>query len=383
MPADPPPGGAGPAALASVHTPGFPVLLGALGASLLVSTYQAGKVVVVRADGDRLNTHFRSFSRPMGLAAADGRLAVGTAVEIWEFHDLPAVAARLDPPGKHDACFLPRRSHTTGDVQIHEMAWADDRLWFVNTRFSCLCSLGGAYSFVPGWRPGFITALAPEDRCHLNGLALDGARPRFVTALGRSDTPGGWRARKRDGGIVLEIASGETVTRGLSMPHSPRWQDGRLWVLDSGSGGVGVVDLRGGRYESVAVLPGFTRGLDFLGGYAFVGLSEVRESAVFSGIAIAERPVEERWCGVAVVEVGSGTAVEFVRFQGGVQEVFAVQVLRGVRFPDVINDNLALIADSFVLPDEALASVPVGLRREAQGFQGRPFDAITTSGTGQ
>jgi uncharacterized protein (TIGR03032 family) len=154
------------------------------------------------------------------------------------------------------------------------------------------------------------------------------------------------------------------------MPHSPRWHAGQLWVLDSGSGGVGVIDPRSGRYESGAVLPGFTRGLDFLGRYAFVGLSEVGESAVFSGIAIAERPVTERWCGVAIVDVGSGRVVEFVRFQGGVQEVFAVQVLPGVRFPDVINDNPRLIADSFVLPDEALAIVPIELRVPAERLGG-------------
>jgi uncharacterized protein (TIGR03032 family) len=366
--------------LASSHTAGFPGLLRRLGASLAISTYQAGKLVVLRADGDNLNTHFRGFNRPMGIAATSGRLAVGTALQILEFHDLPAVAARLDPPGKHDACFLPRRSHTTGDVQIHEMAWGNARqdagpeLWFVNTRFSCLCTRSDVYSFVPRWRPGFITALAPEDRCHLNGLALGGGVPRFVTALGQGDTPGGWRERKRDGGVVLDIASGAVVARGLSMPHSPRWHDGRLWVLDSGSGGVGVIDLGSGGYEPVAVLPGFTRGLDFLGGYAFIGLSEVRESAVFSGIAIAERPVAERWCGVAVLEVASGKVVEFVRFQGGVQEVFAVQALPGLRFPDVINDDPARIADSFVLPDEALASVPAELRFTTERRAGSGVD---------
>jgi uncharacterized protein (TIGR03032 family) len=375
MPSPVAPADAGPSSLASVHTTGFPGLLHSLGASVLVSTYQAGKLVILRADGDNLNTHFRGFSRPMGVAVRGGRLAVGTATEVWEFHDMPAVATRLDPPGKHDACFLPRRSHTTGDVQIHEMAWggaageeagAAPELWFVNTRFSCLCTHGDEYSFVPRWRPGFITALAPEDRCHLNGLALASGRPRFVTALGRSDTPAGWRAHKRDGGLLLDVASGEVVARGLSMPHSPRWHAGRLWVLDSGSGGVGVIDVASGRYEPVAVLPGFTRGLDFLGRYAFVGLSEVRESAVFSGIAIAERAVEQRWCGVAVVDVGSGRVTEFVRFQGGVQEVFAVQVLPEVRFPDVINDDPRLIADSFVLPEEALAVVPIELRVPAE-----------------
>jgi uncharacterized protein (TIGR03032 family) len=347
-----------PPTLASVHTPGLPGLLRQLGISVLVSTYQAGKLVILRAEGNTLNTHFRGFNKPMGLAAQGGRLAIGTALEIWEFHDVPAVAARRDPPGKHDACFLPRRSHTTGDIQIHEMAWAGDELWFVNTRFSCLCTRDDRHSFVPRWRPPFITALAPQDRCHLNGLAVVDGLPRLATALGASDALAGWRDRKRDGGVLIDIPSGEVIVRGLSMPHSPRWYAGRLWVLDSGSGGLGVIDPRAGRYEPVAMMPGFTRGLDFVGNYAFVGLSEVRESAIFSGIAIAERPVSERWCGLAVLDLAAGEVIEFVRFQGGVQEVFAVQVLPGVRFPDVVNDDLTTIADSFVLPDEALAGVP-------------------------
>ena len=113
-----------PPPLRSVHTSNFPELLAQIGGSLAVTTYQAGKLVLLRADGDRLNSHFRTLRKPMGLAAtAEGRLAVGTALEIWEFHNVPAVASRLEPPGKHDACFLPRLAHVTGDIQIHEMVW--------------------------------------------------------------------------------------------------------------------------------------------------------------------------------------------------------------------------------------------------------------------
>lgn len=266
---------------------------------MLVTTYQAGKLVMLRPDGGHLNTHFRAFSKPMGLAVAGDRLAIGTRVEIWEYHNAPAVARGLEPAGRHDACFLPRSSVCTGDVQIHEMAWADDdELWFVNTRFSCLCT----HSFVPRWKASFVSALAPEDRCHLNGLGLVGGRPGFVTALGTTDTRSGWRENRATGGVLMDVASGEVVCRGLSMPHSPRWYDGRLWVLESGGGGVGCVDPATGKYEAVAVLPGFTRGLDFCGPRAFVGLSQVRESAVFSSIAVAERPVAERCCGVWVLD---------------------------------------------------------------------------------
>src|SRR5262249_3794607 len=112
-----------PAPLRAAATANFPTLLRELGASLLVTTYQAGKLVLLREDGDRLNTHYRSFKSPMGLALADGggKLAIGTGNQVCEFRDVPAVAGRLEPPGRHDACFLPRSSHVTGNVLIKEM----------------------------------------------------------------------------------------------------------------------------------------------------------------------------------------------------------------------------------------------------------------------
>ena len=181
----------------SAFTNSFPELLNALGASLLISTYQAGKLIVVRADGASLNTHFRSFPMPMGIALDGPRLALGTRVQVWQFVNRPEVARKLEPAGKHDACFVPRGSHVTGDIRIHEIAWAERELWMVNTRFSCLCILNSDCSFVPRWRPPFISALALEDRCHLNGMALVEGRPRYVTVLGQTDTPGGWRSNRR------------------------------------------------------------------------------------------------------------------------------------------------------------------------------------------
>ncbi len=356
------------APLRSVHTSNFPTLLAELGVSVLVTTYQAGKLVILRSDEGVLNTHFRDFRKPMGLAAVGNRLAVGTRTHVWEYQNVPAVARRLPPAGKHDACFLPRRSHVTGDVAIHEMAWAkrneEPELWFVNTRFSCLCTLGGQNSFVPRWRPPFITALAPEDRCHLNGLGLIDGVPRLATVLGTTDEPGGWRPAKKDGGALLDVPSGKVLVGGLSMPHSPRWYADRLWLLESGQGALGTVDAQAGKFETTALLPGFTRGLDFHGPFAFVGLSQVRESAVFSGIPLTER-TQERTCGVWVVDLRNGRTAAFVRFEDAVQEIFGVQVLPGVRFPDLIADDEDLIADSFVLPDEALAAVPRALRSDA------------------
>ena len=351
-----------PHPMRSVHTSNFANILEQMGASILVTTYQAGRLVILRDDGGVLNTHFRLLPKPMGMALAPHKLAIGTGMDIREFHDVPAVSARLDPPHKHDVCFLPRTSHATGDVQIHEMAWIDDEVWFVNTRFSCLCTRSHNYSFQPHWRPPFITALAPEDRCHLNGLCAVDGKPKFVTALGETDDPAGWRVNKRFGGILMDVQTNEVIARGLSMPHSPRWYRDRLWVLHSGTGGLGFIDPRTGAYEPVTELPGFTRGIDFFGPLAFIGLSQVRESAVFSGIPIAERPQEDRACGVWVVNIETGQTIAFVKFEDAVQEIFSVQVLTNSRFPDLVNENYDVIAGSFVLPDEALAQVPQQMR---------------------
>jgi uncharacterized protein (TIGR03032 family) len=236
------------------------------------------------------------------------------------------------------------------------MDWAGDELWLVNTRFSCLCTLDNEHSFVPRWRPKFISGYAAEDRCHLNGLEVVDGRPKYVTALGTSDTAGGWRENKAGGGVLIDIESDEIICRGLSMPHSPRWYQDKLWVLESGNGTLATVDPDSGQLETVAELPGFTRGLDFLGPYAFVGLSQVRESAVFSGISLTER-VSERNCGVWVVDIRSGQTVGFLKFEDAVQEVFAVSVLGGMRFPEVLGGNDKHLAISYSLPDEALKEV--------------------------
>jgi len=344
--------------LRSYHSANLPRLLREIRASLAISTYQSGRVVLVRADGDQINTHFRAFPRPMGIAVAPHHLAIGTQQSVWDYHDEPDVGSKLDPPGRHDACFLPRACHVTGQINVHEIAFAEDGLWIVNTRFSCLSMLGVRHSFIPRWRPPFITALAPEDRCHLNGLAIKDGRVCWVTAFGATDTFQGWRENKANGGVLMAVPSGEIVARGLSMPHSPRWYDGKLWVLESGRGTVATVDPATGRVETVAELPGFTRGLAFAGPLAFVGLSQVRETNAFGGIPLNDR-MEERLCGVWALDIRTGKTVGFLRFDGLVQEIFDVQILRGLCFPEIAEPESDLAGSSFVLPPAATASPEV------------------------
>ena len=335
------------------QTDSFVALLQQLGISLLVTTYQANKLLVVRAAQGGLSTLVRTFERPMGLAVDARRMALGTRDQVWFLRNAPDIAPRVEPAGVHDACYLPRSSNVTGDIGVHEMAWGGDELWIVNTRFSCLCTLDPNYSFVPRWRPSFITALAAEDRCHLNGLAMapaDGGRfskPSYVTALGATDTANGWRQDKAKGGCLIDVSSGELVARDLCMPHSPRWYDGRLWLLESGTGKLALIDPASGRRQVVTELPGFARGLAFAGPSAFVGLSKIRPTSAMDGVPLAERR-DDLKCGVAVVDLRSGQMTAFLEFQTAVEEIFDVQLLGGLRFPEVMGFQKEAVQHTFI-----------------------------------
>lgn len=331
------------------QTDSFVALLEQLGASLLVTTYQAQQLLALRAEGGGLSMLVRTFDKPMGLAVDARRLALCTRDRIWFLRNAPDIAPQLEPRGKHDACYLPRACHVTGDIAGHELAWAGEELWIVNTRFSCLCTLNADYSFFPRWRPPFVTALAAEDRCHLNGLTMDNGQPRFVTALGATDTRDGWRPNKAQGGCLIDVPSGALVADNLSMPHSPRLHDGRLWLLESGKGQLLTLDPTTGRRDAIAELPGYTRGLAFAGPFAFIGLSKIRETSTFGGLPLAERRAELK-CGVAVVDTRRGQVVASLEFQTAVEEIFDVQLLAGSRFPEVVGLQKDAVQHTFVVP---------------------------------
>lgn len=344
-----------PVAFHFAQSDSFAPLLNQLGISLMVTTYQANKLLVLREQRGGISILVRSFERPMGLAVDARRIALGTRDQLWQFRNAPDLAPQVEPGVVHDACFLPRSSHVTGDIGVHEIAWggADgnpDELWLVNTRFSCLCTMHPDYSFIPRWRPPFITALAAEDRCHLNGVAIVEGRPQYVTALGQTDTRGGWRADKASGGCVMSVPDGRIIANGLCMPHSPRWHEDSLWVLESGTGRLERVDTTtGSRHVVTAGLPGFARGLAIFGEYAFVGLSKIRPTSAMDGVPLAQRRADLR-CGVAVVDLRTGAVMATIDFETAVEEVFDVQVLAGNRFPEVLGFQQETIQNTFVVP---------------------------------
>lgn len=314
------------------HSPTFPQTLAALGCSLLVSTYQAGQLVAIGVSDGTITLSLHRMEQVMGVAVGGRHTAVGAKGQITFFQQYGADIARgVTPIDTYDRCLVPATSTVTGSIQCHEVAWGTDAegdpdLWIVNTAFSCLVGLAPGYSFVPRWRPPFISGLAAEDRCHLNGLAMRQGRPAYVTLMAQSDEPGGWRKLRNDSGAILDVESGEPVTQGLAMPHSPRWHHENLWVLNSGMGRLERVDVANGAREVVALVPGYARGLAFRGPWAFIGLSRIRETAIFGGAPIAEYH-DELKCGVGVVDLRTGHTVATFEFTAGVEEIFDIQVV--------------------------------------------------------
>ena len=325
------------------YTPAFPQILEHLNATLLISTYQAGKLLRIGVHDGKLTITFSHFDRAMGIAIDRERIALGTRRQIHFLRGSHDIAKQMPAEQGHDGCWSPRASFYTGNIHGHELMFGNEGLWVVNTLFSCLCMLHEDFSFVPRWKPKFIKELAGQDRCHLNGLALDHGQPRFATCMAQTNEPAGWRPTKATTGCVLDIESSEAVVTGLAMPHSPRWFHDKLWVLNSGCGTLNIVDHKAGKLQVVESMPGYTRGLALMGQFAFVGLSKIRETSVFGGMPIEAKKDELR-CGVGIVDLHTGKTVAVFQFFTGVDEIFAVDLIPGMKNPYLqgpIDDRVA------------------------------------------
>jgi len=274
--------------------------------------------------------------RSMGMAVAGNRLAIATSHELMIFANVASIAALYPArPGYYDAVFVPRVTHYTGDLDLHDMAFDKQIVLAVNTRYSCISVIDSYFNFTPIWQPPFVTDFGPDDRCHLNGMAFHQGTVRYATALGKTNTPSGWREQMADGGIVMEVPSGRIVASGLSMPHSPRVIDGQLYVLEGGRGRLLRIDPASGAKEVVATLPGFTHGLAEHGGVLFVGLSKLREKRGPQGLPI-ESQSQDLVAGVAAVDVKSGAVLGILQFYNGVDEIFDVQVMPNILRAEIV-----------------------------------------------
>ena len=325
-------------------SPGLGAWLRETGGSLVFSTYQTARVFFLSAleNGETVAME-RIVGSAMGLAANRDSLWISNKEQAWRFANVgPRRFDYQERETDFDAVYMPRWGLFLGPCDTHDILAATHHggrlheLLFVNTTFSCVASIDGHYNFIPVWKPSFISAIGPGDRCHLNGMGARDGKLAYVTACAETDTPLGWREQKKDGGVLIDVQSNEIMTRGLSMPHSPRWHDGRIWLLNSGTGDFGYVDPNTGRFNPIALCPGFARGLTIVGHHAVIGLSRLRPNTFASGLPIQERlaasHIEQR-CGLLVIDLHTGKTMHWLTLTGGISELYDVVFLPGVQRP--------------------------------------------------
>lgn len=308
--------------------------------SLIFSSYQLGKFFLIgRHPPAGLSVFQRNFTRCMGIATdqTNDVIYLSTLYQIWKFkNSLPDG----DDHQGYDRMYTPQASYLTGDIDVHDMGlMSNGKLVFVNTLFSCLSTQSEDYSFDVYWKPTFITKLAPEDRCHLNGVAMDEGKPRYVSMFSQTNAPNGWREYKKNGGVIVDIANDEVVCSGLSMPHSPRIYKNKLWVLNSGTGYFGYVDLATGTFNEVTFCPGYLRGLKFIGDYAIVGLSTLRHKNFIETTPLEEnlkKHNETAHCGIRIIDLRTGIITQSLEFSGSLSEIYDIGILENIVKPMAI-----------------------------------------------
>jgi len=343
-------------------SPEFPELLGHLNASLVISTYQAGKLLFVSSDGERVTMLPRNMDQPMGLAFKDNKLAVACMHDTYVLsHDQRLAANYPRQPGVYDTMFMPRQQYYSGTVHMHDIDWVGDDLIGVNTLFSCLCKINGEHSFEPIWKPPFITELAPEDRCHLNGMAMLDGKPKYVTAFGATDNKDGWRKGKYESGIIIDVESGEIVAEGLPMPHTPRVFDGQLYVLLSATGELARVDINTGKYDVIRKFDGYVRGMDKVGDYLFVCLSKIRQSHTFNDSEYAKR--QDYQAGFEMIHLPTGASMSNLRFARSCDEIYDICILPNLKRPGMVGVLDGGYRSGLTMPDGVLWSAPQEIQK--------------------
>lgn len=323
-----------------LHSASFTEILESLNGSLLISTYQAGQVISIGHYQGQLQFSFCRFPQAMGMTRTPEGIALATKHEIWNLPAQKEIAPLIKPEGLYDVTFTARTCHVTGPILAHELSWCNKNLLVVNTLCNCLAKIDSPWSFIPIWTPPFLDDNRPGDRCHLNGVAVDSAghEAAYVSMHSLSQELDGWRRNKASGGAVMDVKSGDVICNHLSMPHSPRLHNGDLYVLNSGAGELVKINTSDRTRDVIARVPGFARGLDFIGDIAIVGLSRIRESAVFGGLPLQKQHTE-LCCGVALINIQTGTMEGYCWFKSGIEELFSIVFLPGFCNSIVIGAN--------------------------------------------
>lgn len=322
------------------YSPQIPELLQSLNCSIAISTYQAGKLVFISAkDNNSLVQLPRHFDKPMGIAhqPEKDKLALACRDEVQVFSNSGQLANHYPKaPNKYDALYMPRVTYHTGQIDVHDLSFGvNDKLFAVNTLFSCIAEINDDYNFTPYWQPPFIDKLSSEDRCHLNGMAMQNGLPKYVSAFGTGNTPQSWRDNVSKTGIIMDVESNEMLATNLAMPHTPRLFNGELYTLLSATGELIKIDTKTGKYDVVVKLDGFVRGMALQQDYLFVGLSKLRQnSSSFAQLEIAKKSNQ---AGIAIVHLPTGSVAGHINYLNSLDEIYDVHLLPGKMRPNILN----------------------------------------------
>ncbi len=339
-------------------TPNVPAILHDLNVTISLSTYQAGKLIFISAlDAHTVTQLPRNFAKPMGIALKDDLMAVASLGEVSLFKNLPELAWDYpNQPKTYDALYFPRATYHTGMVDMHDVAFSNEGIIGVNTQYSCICKINENYSFTPFWQPHYITKLAPQDRCHLNGMAMHEGEPLYVSALSQTDTPDGWRAHKTDGGVLIHVPTNKIVVDGLAMPHSPRYYDGKVYVLLSASGQLLCYDPEKNTSDIVADLGGFVRGMSKVDNYLFIGLSKIRKTSKgFKDLPIADKANS---AGVIIFDMNIKEIVAFIIYESSVDEIYDVKTIKNTKRPGIVTPQKKVHNFAVSFPNASFWKIP-------------------------
>ncbi|WP_070137133.1 TIGR03032 family protein [Crocinitomix algicola] len=324
------------------YSPNVPELLQKLDCSIAISTYQAGKLVFISpVDDEKLVQLPRTFEKPMGIAYDSINQKIGLAckstVEIFRNSD---ELAKYYPkaPNRYDALFVPRSTFYSGAIDIHDLRFGKSGTIFgVNTLFSCLVKIDDDYSFTPYWTPPFIDDMVSEDRCHLNGMAMENGLPKYVTMFNQGNKKQSWRTRITETGTLMDITTNKVLNEDLGMPHSPLIVGDKLFLLQSAKGNLVEVDRKTGEITEIVNLKGFVRGMAYYKDYLFIGLSKLRKnSSTFAKLPIADLANHS---GIAIVHVPTGAFCGEIKYHTSVDEIFDIEIFPGFKRPNILNKN--------------------------------------------
>jgi len=321
----------------SKYSPNLPEILNSLKCTIAISTYQAGKVVFLSAPTpEKIMQLPRNFEKAMGITLSGNKMAIAAKSNLHILKNKPEMAPNYPKnPNTYDALFMPKLTYHTGQLALHDLHWVGDKLYAINTLFSCISEFDDNFSFRSTWQPGFITELAPEDRCHLNGMAIANDRIEYVTALGETNNFHGWREKKLSGGVLIHVPTNKIVLRDLAMPHSPRVYDGKVYLLLSAEGKIVEVNPENGTYETILTTPYFIRGMAKYGDYLFVAHSKLRHnSSAFRDLPIAKESVK---AGVMVIYLPYKSIIGSIMYENSIDEIYDVIVIPGFVRPNIMN----------------------------------------------